>query len=85
MQPGAQKKTVNLVFGQDEAPKKFRVSSGWKAGVDGSVALVELGAGGSINTTNVNDPIIGFIFSQQGLVDNLMLEGSKFTRRDKRK
>jgi len=46
MQLGAQKKAVILVFMQDEAVKKFRVSPVWQAGVDGSVALVELGAGG---------------------------------------
>ena len=46
MQLGAQKKTVILVFMQDEALNKFRARSVWQAGVDGSVALVELGAGG---------------------------------------
>ncbi|MBW2174737.1 MAG: hypothetical protein JRF64_08910 [Deltaproteobacteria bacterium] len=46
MRLGAQKKTVIPVFMQDEAVKKFRVNSVWQAGVDGSVALVELGAGG---------------------------------------
>jgi lipid-binding SYLF domain-containing protein len=56
MQLGAQKKTVNLVFMQDETLKKFRASSVWQAGVDSSVALVELGTGGSINATNGERP-----------------------------
>jgi lipid-binding SYLF domain-containing protein len=79
-QIGAQSKTVLLVFMEDKALKSFRGSSGWEAGVDGSVALVELGAGGSIDTTNVKDPIVGFVFGNKGLMYNLTLEGSKFTK-----
>ena len=79
-QLGAQAKRVIIVFMQDDALKKFRESSGWQAGVDGSVALVELGAGGSIDTTNIKDPIVGFVFGQKGLMYNLTLEGSKFTK-----
>jgi lipid-binding SYLF domain-containing protein len=79
-QLGAQSKTVILVFMQQSALTKFRNSEGWEAGVDGSVALVELGAGGSIDTTNIKDPIVGFVFGNKGLMYNLTLEGSKFTK-----
>jgi lipid-binding SYLF domain-containing protein len=79
-QLGAQKKTVILVFMASDALKKFRDSSGWEAGVDGSVALVTLGAGGTIDTTSIKDPIVGFVFSQKGLMYNLTLEGSKYTK-----
>ena len=79
-QIGAQSKTVILVFLENDALKKFRKSSGWEIGVDGSVALVTLGAGGSIDTTNIKDPIVGFIFSNKGLMYNLTLEGSKITK-----
>jgi lipid-binding SYLF domain-containing protein len=79
-QLGAQSKRVILVFMQDDALKKFRGSSGWEAGVDGSVALVELGAGGTIDTTNIRDPIVGFVFGNKGLMYNLTLEGSKYTK-----
>jgi lipid-binding SYLF domain-containing protein len=58
----------------------FRDSSGWEVGVDGSVALVKIGAGGSIDTTNIKDPIIAFVFGQKGLMYNLTLEGSKMTK-----
>ena len=54
---------------QQEALKKFRTSSGWKAGVDGS-----------IDTTKIKDPIVGFVFGQKGLMYNLTLEGSKYTK-----
>ena len=82
-QLGAQKKTVMLIFMQEEALKKFRASDGWEAGVDGSVALITVGVGGSIDTTKIKDPIVGFIFGQAGLMYNLTLEGSKFTKMKK--
>jgi lipid-binding SYLF domain-containing protein len=65
---------------QEMALDQFRRSSGWKVGVDGSVALIELGAGGSVDTTNIKDPIVGFVFGQKGLMFNLNLEGSKITK-----
>jgi lipid-binding SYLF domain-containing protein len=80
LQVGAQSKTVILVFLADTALQTFRNSSGWKAGVDGSVALVEIGTGGTIDTNNVRDPIVGFVFNNKGLMANLTLEGSKFTK-----
>jgi len=83
LQLGVQKKSVILVFLTDDSLAKFRKSEGWEVGVDGSVALVTIGAGGSIDTTNIKDPIVGFVFGQKGLMYNLTLEGSKFTKLDK--
>jgi lipid-binding SYLF domain-containing protein len=82
-QLGAQVKTVILVFMSEKTLKEFRASEGWEAGVDGSVALITLGMGDSLDTTNVKDPIVGFILGQKGLMYNLTLEGSKFTKLDK--
>lgn len=79
-QLGAQSKSVVIIFMTSKALSQFRNSDGWKAGVDGSVALIELGAGGSIDTDNIKDPVIGFIFGNKGLMYNLTLEGSKFTK-----
>jgi lipid-binding SYLF domain-containing protein len=82
-QLGAQVKTVLLVFLQKEALDRFRNSAGWEIGVDGSVALITLGVGADINTVNIQDPIVGFVFSNKGLMYNLTLEGSKITRLNK--
>src|SRR3972149_3929353 len=79
-QLGGQKKDIILVFMQEEALNKFRESSGWKAGVDGAVALVNLGAAASLDTAKMKEPIVGFVFGQKGLMYNLTLEGSKFTK-----
>ena len=51
--------------------------------VDGSVALIDLGAGKTIDTHNIKDPVVGFIFGSKGLMYNLTLEGSKFSKLDK--
>jgi len=80
LQIGAQKTNLVLVFRQDEALKKFRAGSGWKAGVDGSVALIDTGAGASLDTMNVNDPIVAFLFGQQGLMASATIEGAKFSK-----
>ncbi|WP_395376491.1 YSC84-related protein [Marinicella sp. W31] len=79
-QLGAQSKSVVLVFLEQSALDNFRNSKGWKAGVDGSVAIVKWGVGEDINTVDIKDPIAGFVFSNKGLMFNLTLEGSKFTK-----
>lgn len=82
-QLGAQQKSIVIVFMTSGALADFRKSDGWKAGVDGSVALIEWGVGEDINTVDIKDPVVGFVFSNKGLMYNLTLEGSKFTRLDK--
>jgi lipid-binding SYLF domain-containing protein len=79
-QLGAQQKSQVILFMNDEVLKKFRDSKGWEAGVDGSVAIAEIGAGGALNTNTAQQPIIGFIFSNKGLMYNLTFEGSKMTK-----
>ena len=82
-QLGAQAKSIVIAFMTQESLAKFRNSAGWKVGVDGSVALVDLGVGKSIDTDNIKDPVVGFVFGSKGLMYNLTLEGSKFTKLDK--
>ena len=80
LQFGAQQKSQVILFMNDDVLKKFRNSDGWEAGVDGSVAVAELGAGGELSSNTAQEPIIGFIFSNKGLMYNLTFEGSKMTR-----
>jgi lipid-binding SYLF domain-containing protein len=82
-QIGAQAKTIILAFMEKNALEKFRHSDGWKVGVDGSVALITLGMGDSLDTVNAKDPIVAFVFGQKGLMYNLTLEGSKFNKLNK--
>ena len=79
-QLGAQARSVIIMFMTEDALAHFRRTDGWKVGVDGSVALVTVGVGGSIDTDRITSPIIGFIFDGKGLMYNLTLEGSKISR-----
>lgn len=79
-QLGAQERSQIILFMTDKVLADFRNSGGWKAGVDGSVALATLGAGGAVDTETAKQPIIGFIFSNKGLMYNLTFEGSKISR-----
>jgi lipid-binding SYLF domain-containing protein len=80
LQAGAQARSIIICFMTENALESFRNSSGWRAGVDGSVALIDMGAGKTIDSQNVRDPIVGFIFNSSGLMANLTLEGTRFTR-----
>jgi lipid-binding SYLF domain-containing protein len=79
-QLGAQARSVIIVFMTPEAVDSFRNTAGWKVGVDGSVTVITLGVGASIDTARITAPIVGFIFDGAGLMYNLTLEGSKISR-----
>jgi lipid-binding SYLF domain-containing protein len=83
LQLGAQAKSIVIAFMTKDSLQKFRDSSGWRVGVDGSIALIDLGGGKTIDSNNVRDPVVGFIFGSKGLMYNLTLEGSKFSKLDK--
>jgi lipid-binding SYLF domain-containing protein len=80
LQFGAQQKSQVILFMNEDVLKQFRESKGWEAGVDGSIAVAEIGAGGEISSNTAKQPIIGFIFSNKGFMANLTLEGSKMTK-----
>jgi lipid-binding SYLF domain-containing protein len=44
------------------------------------VALGKIGAEGSIDTTKIKQPIVGFVFGQTGLMAGASIEGAKFTK-----
>lgn len=80
LQIGVQQKDIILVFMDEDALMKFRSGEGWQAGVDGTVAIIKMGAEGSIDTAKMNQPIVGFVFGQKGLMAGATVEGSKFSK-----
>jgi lipid-binding SYLF domain-containing protein len=80
LQMGGQSRKVVLLFMTPAVYDGFLKSSGWKVGVDGSVTVAAIGAGKAIDTTTAQKPIVGFVFSNKGLMYNLTLEGSKISR-----
>lgn len=83
LQIGVQSRAEVLMFMSQEALDRFQSSDGWEVGVDGSVTVVKAGVAGEIDTNTISDPVIGFVFGEQGLMANLSLEGAKFTKLDK--
>jgi lipid-binding SYLF domain-containing protein len=79
-QLGAQARSVIILFMTEDALDQFRSTDGWKVGVDGSVAVITVGVGGSIDNNRIASPIVGFIFDGKGLMYNLTLEGSKISQ-----
>ena len=80
LQLGVQARSVIIMFMTEEALASFERTYGWKVGVDGSIAIATIGAGGSIDTEKLTSPVIGFILDPTGLMYNLILEGSKISR-----
>jgi lipid-binding SYLF domain-containing protein len=79
-QLGAQARSVIIMFMTPDALADFRRAHGWKVGVDGSVAIITVGAGASIDSENITSPVVGIILDTKGLMYNLTLEGAKISR-----
>ena len=80
IQFGVGRKDLVILFFDDSAMDDFLYSSGWEVGVDGSVALFTMGAGGAADTITSKDPIVGFVFGHKGLIAGISLEGTKFSK-----
>lgn len=80
LQLGAQSRSIIICFMTENSLNDFQNSSGWRVGVDGSVALIDMGGGKTIDSQNISDPVVGFIFNASGLMANLTLEGTRFTK-----
>jgi lipid-binding SYLF domain-containing protein len=79
-QIGGEAKDFVILFMTDAALKQFKASKGWEVGLDGNVALVNIGGGERVDFTKMRDPIIGFVFDVKGLMADISLKGAKFTR-----
>jgi lipid-binding SYLF domain-containing protein len=79
-QAGAQSKAIILLFMTQDALDKFRNSNGWTVGADATVALANIGANGSIDTNTAQQPIIGFITTNAGLIAGVSLQGAKIAK-----
>jgi lipid-binding SYLF domain-containing protein len=81
-QVGAQSRAIFYAFMTQGSYDRFRRSSGWAAGADGTVALVKMGANGTIDTTTAINPIEAIVLTNAGLMAGVSLEGSKVSRLD---
>jgi lipid-binding SYLF domain-containing protein len=79
---GAQSQAVFILFMTDEALAQFERSKGWTAGVDGSIALLNVGASAGVTTQTAQQPITGYVLNNAGLMADLSLSGTKISPLD---
>jgi lipid-binding SYLF domain-containing protein len=74
---------VFVLFMTDQSLRQFQNSSGWSVGVDANVTVVSVGANAQISTETAQQPIIGFVLSNSGLMAGLTMNGTRVTRIDR--
>ena len=79
---GAQSQAVFILFMTDEALRRFEASSGWTAGADAAISMINVGANARVSTTTAQQQVIGFVMTNAGLMGNLSLNGNRVTRLD---
>jgi lipid-binding SYLF domain-containing protein len=80
LQIGAQSKAIVMLFMTQDALDNFVRSQGWAAGVDATVAVVQVGANGNIDTSTATSPVEAFVLTNAGLMAGVSLEGTKISR-----
>ncbi len=77
---GMQSKAVVYLFMTEDALNRLHTSEGWSVGGDASVALVKVGANGTIDTTTAVKPVEVFVLTNSGLIGDLSLGTTKITQ-----
>ena len=83
-QAGAQAKAVVIAFMTEDLLNSFQNNPGWKVGVDGHITVIDRGLSQSLDSDNILDSVVAFVFDSRGLMYSLTLEGSVFTKLEKR-
>jgi len=81
-QAGAQSTAVILLFMTQDALQRFQNSRGWTVGADASVTLLTVGAQAQMTTATAQQPVIGYVLSNRGLMAGVSLDGARVTRLD---
>jgi len=77
---GAQSQAMFIVFMTPQALAGFTQGSGWTAGVDGTITVVNVGATANLTTQTAQQPIVGFVLTNAGLMAGISFQGTRFTR-----
>jgi len=79
LQAGAQSYGYAVFLMTDKALNYLNRSEGWEIGVGPTVVLVDEGAAKNLSSTTLQDDAYAFIFSQQGLMAGISIEGTKIS------
>jgi lipid-binding SYLF domain-containing protein len=80
LQAGVQEFGYAMFLMTDSVRSYMDKSDGWEVGVGPTIVVVDEGAAKSLTTTTAKDDVYAFIFSQQGLMAGLGIQGSKITK-----
>jgi lipid-binding SYLF domain-containing protein len=83
LQIGAQSYGYAVFLMTDNAVKYLKESKGWEVGVGPTVVVVDEGVAKNLSTSSLKDDAYAFIFSQQGLMAGVSIEGTKISKIDR--
>jgi lipid-binding SYLF domain-containing protein len=83
LQAGAQSYGYAVFLMTDKAIKYVKETKGWEIGVGPTVVAVDEGIAKNLSSSSLKDDAYAFIFSQQGLMAGVSIEGTKITRIDR--
>jgi lipid-binding SYLF domain-containing protein len=64
----------------DEAVRYVEETNGWEIGVGPTVVVVDEGVAKNLSSSSLQDDAYAFIFSQQGLMAGVSIEGTKISK-----
>jgi lipid-binding SYLF domain-containing protein len=80
LQAGAQSYAYAVFLMSDEAVSYIEKTKGWEIGTGPTVVVVDEGVAKNLSTSSLQDDAYAFIFSQQGLMAGVSIEGTKISR-----
>lgn len=79
LQAGAQSYAYAVFLMTDTAMKYVNETHGWEIGVGPTVVVVDEGVAKNLSSSSLKDDAYAFIFSQQGLMAGVSIEGTKIS------
>jgi lipid-binding SYLF domain-containing protein len=79
LQAGAQSTAMFLLFMTKDALANFQNSRGWTVGADASVTLLTVGASAQMTSATAQQPVIGYVLSNRGLMAGISIDGARVT------
>jgi lipid-binding SYLF domain-containing protein len=80
LQAGAQSYGYAVFLMTDKAIQYVKDTQGWEIGVGPTVVVVDEGLAKNLSTSSLKDDAYAFIFSQQGLMAGVSIEGTKISK-----
>lgn len=80
LQIGAESYAYAVFLMTDKAVRYIAETKGWEIGVGPTVVVVDEGVAKNISSSSLKDDAYAFIFSQQGLMAGVSIEGTKISK-----